>query len=717
MQGNDVNQSPLKGSEDAQPDRKPTSDSKSGSKSGSKSSAADRKKKKPHNQGGKYNFEDDPDLTEEEKAEKRRQEEHDRMEKAIRNQFEKEERMMGRKQGAGAIYGNTMTTLVDKASSRSVANEAALKPTKETVQFTDEKPFIYDPYPQYNRKEWQTSKRAEFVPCEGPDGRPVEDIRVFKGAPRDFPPPSFGSYEVLDIDSNLCFERETRLGQYGYANSRNTKLSGDWDLINWGQLQELCVKKNKARFDMRGSPNPFIDSTYGQFDYGLSTADKTNNNDELRRRKKEEKPSGQRYENSRNVEKEQRTAVLIRTYTGHDYTENDKQVIRSMVSELSLRTGGQYQVFLFVHVKDTDILIWDDEDTYQYILHASVPPEFADMAILWNDDAVRSVYTKLDEHTSSVHVAQWLSVQKFSQEFPEFDFVWNWELDSRVIGHHFDFLEKLVKFAKKQPRRGLWERSDRYYIPSIHGDYDTDFRKNVESHAVNGSVWGPPDLPFIKPIGPKPPVKKPEDDDYEWGVGEEADVITLAPIFNPINSSWIGWFDVWGYNDTSHVSLDVPRRATIITQSRVSKRLLDIMHVENLRGNHVSSEMTTQTVALLHGLKAVYAPMPIFFDRPWDGKSLAKWFNGGPNGESGSNGSAMGWGREGRFLGSTWYFRAVPPQRLYLNWMGYEDTNMGGTMWEREYGRPCLPAMILHPIKDVEETPVGYVSKSELPYA
>jgi hypothetical protein len=76
----------------------------------------------------------------------------------------------------------------------------------------------------------------------------------------------------------------------------------------------------------------------------------------------------------------------------------------------------------------------------------------------------------------------------------------------------------------------------------------------------------------------------------------------------------------------------------------------------------------------------------------------------------------MGWGREGRFQGSTWYFRATPPQRLYTNWMGWEDTGIGGPKWETVHGRPCLPPMLLHPIKVVKETAPGFKSESNLPY-
>ena len=315
-----------------------------------------------------------------------------------------------------------------------------------------------------------------------------------------------------------------------------------------------------------------------------------------------------------------------------------------------------------------------------------------------------------------MHNAQWLSVQWFIQQHREFDYVWNWELDSRLIGQSYDTLSKLATFAKKQPRRGLWERNERFYIPTVHGDYDTTYRKEVEKASGPETIWGAPQLPFIKPVGPAPPVSSPADDDYEWGVGEEADVISLSPMFNPINSSWVLADQVWNYDDAEHPSNTLPRRTTIITQSRLSRRLLDIMHVENLRGNHVGSEMATNTVALLHGLKAVYAPMPVYFDRPWDGEQLTKWFNGGPKGVSGGYGSAMGWGREGRYRGSTWYYRADPPQRLYNNWMGYEDTDIGGAKWEEVHGRPCLPPLFLHPIKDVKPTEPGHTSESKLPY-
>ncbi|KAJ2996150.1 hypothetical protein NUW58_g1062 [Xylaria curta] len=643
---------------------------------------------------------------------------------AIRQQFRLEHDKLGRVSGADAIYGKTLNTL-DTSKPRAAGFEAQLTAAEKSSYFTTHTPYIYSPYPDYKHG----AKARQYVPCEGPGGEVVSDIKVFKGLPKGFPEPVIGSYDVLGIDGDLCFERETRLGMYGFQNANDTSdPSVNWDKVRWGELQEKCLQKNKARFDLQGSPNPFVNSVYSgkkttafvgaDSDYDLEDTPKgRDHDDELRRAfsAAHRRPSAETA-SSGPKDAESRTALLLRTYTGKDYNENDKQVIRSLVTELSLRTGGLYQVYLFVHVKDNAYAIWDDEGTYQYVLQQNVPAEFRDIAILWNDEAVQAMYPKLDPEKATVHMSQWLSVQKFMQEFPEFDYVWNWEMDARITGQHYDFLEKLSSFAKRQPRRGLWERSERYYIPSVHGDYDTDFRKEVEQVSGDDTIWGPLDLPFITPVGPKPPVARPEEDDYKWGVGEEADLITVAPIINVNYSGWVGANDVWGFNDSSHATQKLPRRVTIVTHSRISKRLLDIMHVENLRGNHIASEMTCQTVALLHGLKVVYAPMPMFFDRPWKGKDIARWFNPGEKGESGGDNSPIGWGREARYGGSTWYYRAGPPQRLYNNLMGYEDTKIGGEEWEEIHGRTCLPPILMHPIKDVAPTESGYESESKLPF-
>ena len=574
-----------------------------------------------------------------------------------------------------------------------------LVPTESWTQYNDAPPFTYNPYPNYNDKAWNATNKGTYILCDGPDGE-LREVLVFSGHPLAFEKPSIGSYVPLGIDSNLCFERESRLGAYGFVEdgtkvlpkSKRVPKSLNWDTVNWGQLQSYCVEKNADRYTkLEKMPSVGDDSAKNSTDSGISLSGPSNST--IGRRmainvepqvlnrtiidEAEAKAMGLHGIAKNTINAKSRTAILLRSYSGKNYTENDKQNIRSLVTELSLRSGGEYQVYLLVQIKDS-VTPGDIADATQYRekIQAMVPKEFWNMVVAWDDAMMRKWYPKIPEDKNNVHQSQWLSVQKFAQENPEFEYYWNWELDSRYTGHHYNLLERLAEFATKQPMRGLWERNERFYIPSLHGDYyDSKFRATVESVSGSDTIWGAPVVANVTPIGPRPPVASYKDDNYKWGVGDEADLITLAPIFNPVNTSWPGKNDVWGYAGVEHT----PRRATIGTQSRISKTLLDAMHNETRNGNHLSSEMAPQTVALLHGLKAVYAPIPVFFDRAWDGKKLDKWFNPGPKGVSGTTEeSPFSWGREGRFAGSTWYYRATPPMRLYNNWMGWEDSGVGG---------------------------------------
>lgn len=622
------------------------------------------------------------------------------------------------------VYGNTLKQLISQDNRTDEQSKYLREDPSAKFGLIEDQPVRFNPYPLYNSDEWKKDDYAPYVPCKGPTGEIVEDLLVYRGRPAKWPQAKFGAYDLFGLDENLCWERDTRLGQYGLWEMKK-KVGGSyetikWENVNWGELQQRCVNQNGNRFDMSREKKNLYLNNYPETHEpapppsGKEADDKAEQKDDTPKIKGRSPVVGLDKRESE-YKKESRTALLLRSYTGMTYTDNDKQVIRALISELNLKSGGEYEVFLLVHSKNKSASIFDDQELYQKVLKENVPAEFHGITVLWNDQQVWDIYTELkDDNERSVHTAQWLSVQKFSHDHPQFDYIWNWEMDFRYTGHHYDLLEKIVKFAKKQPRKYLWERNERWYIPEYHGDYDTTFREDVAKRHGNDTVWGAPDLPFIKPVGPKPPVDSYEDDNYEWGVGEEADFITVGPMFDPVGSQWIIAQHVWGYNDENHKSTDLPRRTTIVTQSRISKRLLDIMHVENMRGNHVASEMTAQTVALIHGLKAVYAPHPVLMDRDWKGGFLNNWFNPGTKGESGGRGSPMGWGRERRYQGTTWYYRAEPPNRMYNNWMGWPDTDIGGYDWEKKNGRPCLPPIMLHPVKNTKPTKKDHKTGFEL---
>ncbi|KAL9118018.1 MAG: hypothetical protein Q9187_005441 [Circinaria calcarea] len=477
----------------------------------------------------------------------------------------------------------------------------------------------------------------------------------------------------------------------------------DWDKVNWASLQQQCVVENNDRYDLTPRPIP------GDANY--------------------ERPPPESHQYDATHKK--RTAVLFRSYEGFKYTSDNVRTMRSIILELALQSGGEYEVFLLVQVKDKNIPIFDDPEEYERIKQ-EVPKEFQNMTVLWSERLWGRLYPKLPEGSLDVHASQWLPVQWFAQSYPNFDFYWNWEMDVRFTGHHYQLTEQLGAWAKRQPRKGLWERNSRFYVPGFHGDFPTQFTEFIqakyESRTSSGkiktdkSIWGPHPPPGQPPapFDDQPPLNSPTPayDEFDWGVGEEADLITLLPMFNPDTTHYVLQKAYFNYSEKLNPA-GPPRRATIITFYRLSHRLLSTMHFENTHdpGHHMTSEVWPQSVALHHGLKAVYAPHSIHMDRKWPAVALDFIFNNGdapriinrfndmpPEGEgSGGWESVFGNEREHNFIPSTWYYRTSFATRLYKRLLGYDVDGIGGPSWEGEHGRFCLPPMLLHPIKDLED--------------
>ena len=345
----------------------------------------------------------------------------------------------------------------------------------------------------------------------------------FSGCPEAFGEPPRGSWALLGIDSNLCFERESRLGAYGYeedetkgaSKARNLHTSVDWDSVNWGQLQNFCFEKNGNGYTQLEKLPKFTSDSGGKSQKvplrpkgsrKSTRAEAGKDNADARKHGLHGLPQTE-------LKQKSRTAIALRAYSRMKYTENAKQNIRSLITELALRSGGEYQVYLLVHIKEY-LPIWTDSAAHEKAIRDNVLKEFWDMTVRWDDAVMKEWYPLIPGEANTVHRAQWFSVQKFAQENTQFDFYWNWELDTRYTSHHYDILEKLAEFAQKQPRKGLWERNERYYVASSHADdYDVKFRKMVEERIGEEKVWVTPPVSNVTPAGPKPP-KIYEDDNY-----------------------------------------------------------------------------------------------------------------------------------------------------------------------------------------------------------
>ncbi|EAQ85867.1 hypothetical protein CHGG_07120 [Chaetomium globosum CBS 148.51] len=571
-------------------------------------------------------------------------------------------------------------------------------------------PFV--PQPDYESSSY-TAKYHEVQPCylDKDNKIPVPDLYAYNGLIQGQSEPVIGSHSLLGLRDDVCFDRFGRYGPYGLGYrfeeggvevGMDTERAGNdavwaktgkinYDNVDWGDAQSRCYESNKNRFVEVNAPSQTSVA---------SPAEKT----------------GRSFSHSeRPKDKISRTAVVVRVYTGYQWTHHAVLNFRAMISELALKSGGEYNVHFLLHVRDDNEAIWADPVTAQRILDDYVPAEFHSICTLWSQDQMRLIYP------GTVWTAH-MPLQYFAMNHPEYDHFWNWELDMRWLGNYYELFDRLGKWGKQQSRVGAWERSAKYYIPRYHGDWAnfTDLVNRETVASGRSAVFGPVAFPGRTPLRSEAagqgfiPEQCATRADPACGVGEEADLITLNPLFDAEDSGWVFSKDVTGYSTTLPVP---PRRCAIITASRLSRRLLAVMHEENWRLHHTMfSEMFPASAALHHGLKAVYAPHPVLIDREWDLATVDRAFNGGRDHSSGGRGSPFDLRNEHNHKGTSWYYHSEFAGLLWRRWLGYaqydgrgpnggrsgEGTLRGGKAEEERSsstGRMCLRSMLVHPIK------------------
>ncbi|KAN0069926.1 Protein of unknown function (DUF3405) domain containing protein [Elaphomyces granulatus] len=608
----------------------------------------------------------------------------------------------------------------------------------------------FNPYPDY-RSEAYINQYGEKNDCflDGEGSTRLPAVHYYKGVPRGFPEAIMGSNEMIGIQDDICFDRFGRLGPYGLGYGVKKGGSGagleghrdgmeriwedippvDFREIDWAAAQNRCATANRHRFhDL--PPHPRLDLALAM---PVGVADRPQFIEESHTKSKKAPKKGK--------DRLPRTAVIIRTWSDYNYTPEDILYLRSLISELSLLSGGEYTVHFLIHVKDDNLQIWADNETYERTLENALPAEFRGLATLWSERQMNLIYGGLEESfvrdlpVHGVYRSTFMPVQYFAYLHPEYDYFWHWEMDMRYTGHWYHLFDKASSWAREQPRKGLWERNARFYVPSVHGPWE-DFKhlvrvqtemgtnspnnmwvplklKGDASDQNNGEaagrqgdkfIWGP-ERPHESDIfevdGEGNPPTTMEKDKYEWGVGEDADLIVFNPLFDPEGTTWVLKDDVTGYNKSNG---QPPRRVAIIAASRLSRKLLMTMHRETTIKRHTMfSEMWPATTALHHGFKAVYVPHSVYIDRRWPPRYLESVFNAGRNGASGGARTAVFGDREHNFRGTTWFYSAGFSPNLWRRWLGYRVDNDGGEEEElADEGRMCLPPMLIHPIKDVE---------------
>ncbi|KAJ5679340.1 hypothetical protein N7462_007584 [Penicillium macrosclerotiorum] len=561
------------------------------------------------------------------------------------------------------------------------------------------KPFIYDPYPAYNSRKWSKQYYGHFQPCLGPRGRNLDRARfedmvlVYKGKQIGFPESRFGSHEAMGLDGDVCTDRYSRFGAYGYDDDSEEDVPGftrppivPWSEVDWNHLQTLCLERNSDRYKPNSAMNQ---SQHRPLSFELR--------EPPRKTYEPGTTSGERRYHPR-------SAVLIRAWHSMLWTTNHREYLRALIMGLSLHSGAEYEVFLLIHVKDDELPIFSDRKTVSE-LRTSIPPEFRNISLFFNNKLLEAWYPRISEHSPMLQHHQPLQV--FSQLYPNFDYYWQFEMDGRHTGNIYHFLDRAISFAREQPRKYLWERNAYFYTPGAHGIWE-EFKDMVNESLADRSdntVWGPVYGTGIRPMGPDAPVALAEGDSFTWGVGEEADLITFLPIFNPKDTQWTFPDKIWNFK----YGLDTPRRSAVITMGRYSRRLLDLIHhAQATRGLGLASEMTGASWALYHGLKAVHVPHPIYADGMWTSQELARIYNPGtPENINGGPDSIWNWDHlyDHIMYRLSYMFTTHTAEDLYRRWLGFRTAeNEGGKRSsETRFGRLCYPSMFLHTIKNTDK--------------
>ncbi|KAJ5179264.1 hypothetical protein N7492_002474 [Penicillium capsulatum] len=575
-------------------------------------------------------------------------------------------------------------------------------------------PAIYDPYPDYNSKGWQETWTGLFRACEGPDGvdldrsNPLDMMMVYPGNQKEFPRPKVGAFEAVDLDDQVCADRYSRYGMYGYSSLQQSLNPINWNNVTWGELQSKCFSRNAGRYEFDRDDTDQVLPLPNHFT----------------------PPDNETKHGSLNYKS--RTAVLLRTWHDMFWTENLKYYVRSLIVELALHSGAEYEVIILVHVKKDWESIYHSNGTVdnaaiQNLKDLFIPPEFHDMVVFFSEKTLEAWYPDVEDHRPEFQTYQ--AVQLLSQTQRNFDFYWQLETDSRFTGHTYHFFERAIQFARNQARKYLWERNAYFYIEDTHGPWD-QFVEMVD-HEISEknahSVWGPVPKAGVSPIGPQPPVSQPSDDDYEWGVGDEADFLTFLPIFDPTETEWARAKDMWNLPPEStggDPAKEIPRRGTLGTMSRLSTTLLNQMHHAQLNGWGLASEMTPATFSLWHGLKAVHVPHPIYVDGKWTPNQLAGILNHG-SAEKMNAGPDSVWSLnhlvDHVLYRMSYLFTTQTGEDLFRRWMGYKvdprenDNGLSrqdpyGRTWvesgdlrEDLYGHLCYPSFFLHSVKNPQE--------------
>lgn len=156
----------------------------------------------------------------------------------------------------------------------------------------------------------------------------------------------------------------------------------DWNKASWGTMQAQCSELNADR--------------YGQ---GLTDMQIMHFLPASPRDSSRKLPRDQPISSSTDSQHKARSAAILRAWHDMEWTDDFKQHVRSLIMELSLHSGGEYQVYILCHAERQNIpLNQEDLDSTRQVKAKFVPPEFMVLTVLFNNQTLESWYPKVEDH-------------------------------------------------------------------------------------------------------------------------------------------------------------------------------------------------------------------------------------------------------------------------------------------------------------------------------
>jgi hypothetical protein len=533
----------------------------------------------------------------------------------------------------------------------------------------------------------------ERVPCYGARGlllpeSPDDRLQYGKIGTPDYPVPFSGSQRELGIDLTWL-SAAGRYGPYGFGEDgpAYNRSRVNWDKVDWGKLQDECFERNSHRFPFPAPSVRIAD------DVRFTSRQRT---------KIHPTPSWDKFDNTR------RTALVLRSYEGYNYTAQDLWNIRSIITEAALNSGGEYAVVLLINIRKRHYNIYEAPDKYnQALKQLNLPPELKSIALLWDDSLLESWYPLVKEHSTEYQANQ--PLQLFALHYPEFDHYWQIEMDQRFLGDVGQYLDAVSAFARYEPRKQALERATYLYSDDVHGSYANFTREVDAANEGKSRAWGPIHIPDIQPIGPNPPTATPEEDDYWWGVGEDADVIVTSFCSDVLETRWAWQLYIKGFRQ----GYFTPRWCCPPAIMRGSRTLMLTVHEAQVKhGLSVPSEAVFPSFALWHGLKLSFPPQPAYMSplrtkyndetsrlpSEWEDKHHLPWF--GHNPADSLDGTAHANPSSHANSGMTWWWTSTYTRIIMDVWLNNglvgEDVP---EMLAVENGIVYAPNMAMHPVK------------------